>query len=393
MKDEIVVLSRSLPFHGLGGMEVVAWDLSKELVRQGYPVRIVTTSISGQHGEFTRDGVAIVPLKDVPAARYSQAWWRRSKAYFERNCMHSTLAVMSVSAAAYSIFPLKKKMQSVPFVMQAHGTSWGEIISKWQSRRFPAMLSSIRNLVWMFLDMQAYRQFDAVVAVGERVHRDLSAFPVNLFLCKKKIRLINNGIDTKLFSFSPESRKAIRGKLGVKKQQPVILSANRLHQQKGVAHGIRAFILFLQDHPDALFLIAGDGPEKKHLKSLTEELGVADHVIFLGPLDRKILTEYMSAADVFLFLTERVEGLPLNILEALGCGLPVVLSEHLELFQSVSLFFTNPSDVNAVCEKLYAAVRLKNQRRRCSLLPTEYELRYSTSKYVEIVEGCKNQKL
>ncbi len=384
MRKEVVMFSRSLPFHGLGGMEVVAWDLSKELARQGYAVRVITTSVPGKRGEFISDDVVVVPLNNVAPARYSRSWWRETRNYFARKCLHSTYAVISVSAGAYSILSLRSRMQGVPFIMQAHGTSWGEVISKWQSRRLFSMLSSVRNLAWFSHDMRVYRRFDAVVGVGERVYKDLSSFPVNRFLAKEKIRLINNGIDARLFSFSAESRKAVRERLGIKKQQPVILSASRLHRQKGVAHGIRAFTLFLNDHPDALYLVAGDGPEKKQLDSLAEQLGVADRVMFLGPLDRRILAEHMSAADVFLFLTERVEGLPLNVLESLACGLPGVISAHLKLFQSDAIHDVSPQDYVGVSKILNKALARMPESRK-SLLSEVYELEYAVKQYLALL--------
>lgn len=156
MTREIVILSRSLPFHGLGGMEIVAWDLAKEFVRAGHAVRIITTTLPGRFGEFEQDGVCVVPLSGTPSARYSFAWWAESRRYFEERCMESTQAVLSVSAAGFGILPLKRRLTNIPFVMQAHGTSWGEVLSKWRSRRPKSILTLLRNVLWLGRDLYSY---------------------------------------------------------------------------------------------------------------------------------------------------------------------------------------------------------------------------------------------
>ena len=84
MRNEVVMLSRSLPFHSLGGMEIVTWDLARELVHLGHVVRVITTSLPGKPEEFMEEGVTIVALKNTPSGRYSSTWWVESRKYFEQ---------------------------------------------------------------------------------------------------------------------------------------------------------------------------------------------------------------------------------------------------------------------------------------------------------------------
>lgn len=121
--NEIIVMSRSMPFHGIGGMEIVAWDLCREFARRGKNVRVVTTAEPGHREPFEEDGVTVVPLSGTPAGRYSRKWWRASKDYFQAECLSSASVVLSISAGAYGL--LKIKNFEIPIVMQAHGTSWG----------------------------------------------------------------------------------------------------------------------------------------------------------------------------------------------------------------------------------------------------------------------------
>lgn len=385
MKSEIVILTRSLPFHSLGGMEIVAWDLAREFVRMGQAVRIITTSLPGQSTEFVRDGVTIVPLAGTPPGHYSAAWWRESRRHFEQRCMQTTSAVLSVSAGAFGLFPLKNRLSGVPFIMQAHGTSWGEVASKWRSRRIKSLLGSVRNLWWIPKELLAYKHFDGVVAIGPQVAEDIGRLLGNWFLPADKVHLINNGIDTSVFRPSNEVRRRVRSRLCLKEDTPVVVSASRLHAQKGVGNVLRTFALLLKTHPNAMLLVAGDGPEKADLEALGGNLAIQDHVKFFGALQRSDLIDIYQAGDALAFLTERVEGLPLNILEAMATGLPVLTSEHLSIFNSNDITKVDPKDFVTASEKL--AQLLDNRpAERVDLLPRQYQLSFAAQAYIDLIK-------
>jgi glycosyltransferase involved in cell wall biosynthesis len=73
--------------------------------------------------------------------------------------------------------------------------------------------------------------------------------------------------------------------------------------------------------PDALFVFAGDGPERDSLKELARTLGVEGRVRFLG--HRKDVPQLLASCDLFV-LPSLYEGLPLSVLEAMAAGTPVV---------------------------------------------------------------------
>jgi glycosyltransferase involved in cell wall biosynthesis len=91
-----------------------------------------------------------------------------------------------------------------------------------------------------------------------------------------------------------------------------------------------------------------------------------------------------------MFLSERVEvGLTLNVLEALSVGLPVLLSSHLCLIDSESLFPVQPQDEKAVACCLENILIKTQQRKLVSALPTEYSLDYSANAYLNLFETLK----
>jgi glycosyltransferase involved in cell wall biosynthesis len=79
---------------------------------------------------------------------------------------------------------------------------------------------------------------------------------------------------------------------------------------------------------DARLVIVGDGEERPALVELAARLRLDGAVQFVGAQPRKAVAAYLSAADVFLFPTERDEAAPLVLPQALACGLPVVASRR-----------------------------------------------------------------
>jgi phosphatidyl-myo-inositol dimannoside synthase len=136
------------------------------------------------------------------------------------------------------------------------------------------------------------------------------------------------GVDTG--EFHPGSGGAeVRRRLGLG-NAPVVVCVSRLVPRKGQDTLIRAWPLVRARVRDAVLLLAGDGPYREGLKRLARRLGVADAVVFAGPVPQAGLPAYYDAGNVFAMpcRTRRrgldVEGLGIVYLEASATGLPVV---------------------------------------------------------------------
>jgi 1,2-diacylglycerol 3-alpha-glucosyltransferase len=81
--------------------------------------------------------------------------------------------------------------------------------------------------------------------------------------------------------------------------------------------------------PEALFVIAGEGPAREHLVKLSRSLGIDGAVRFIGYLDRNTdLPDCYAAGDAFVFAS-RTETQGLVLLEAMAQGTPVVSTAEL----------------------------------------------------------------
>lgn len=381
----ILAAARSLPFHSIGGMQSIAWDLLTEFVELGHRVTVLTTHIPHRAEPFVAQGVDVVPIAAAPAERYSQAWWRGSHAYAAAQTHLGFDAVLSISVAGAGLTSLKRSALPVPFVCQLHGSSWAEVVTKWQSGRPIEWLKSLKNLVWLFKDAAIYGRFDQLILVGDVLERDFGRVPTRWLVGETATTVIRNGIDTRRFKFDLAHRQSGRAARGWAATDPVAVFAARLHSQKGGAEAIRALAVLRATEERWKLLIIGGGPEEASLKALTRQLGCDGATSFTGALPREKLPALLSVGDVFVFPSLRQEGLPMNVLEALAMGLPCVCADTLTgvFGPGLAIDYAAPRDsVN------FAAAIAKNYPHApspVSRLPEGYSLRECASAYLALL--------
>jgi glycosyltransferase involved in cell wall biosynthesis len=99
--------------------------------------------------------------------------------------------------------------------------------------------------------------------------------------------------------------------------RPIVLTLARLDKQKGHCYLLEAATLV----PDAVFILAGEGPERPALEAQARTLGLQQRVQFLGY--RQDISDLLNMCDLFV-LPSLFEGFPLSVLEAMAAGKPVV---------------------------------------------------------------------
>lgn len=112
-------------------------------------------------------------------------------------------------------------------------------------------------------------------------------------------------------------------------QRRMLLFLGRLHWSKGLDLQLMALQRVLRTRGDVVLVFAGpDGGERRGLETLSQELGIADHVCFTGPLSTVQAMEAIVDADTFL-LTSLHEAHSVAMNEALALGTPLVITENI----------------------------------------------------------------
>ena len=119
-------------------------------------------------------------------------------------------------------------------------------------------------------------------------------------------------------------RQQMRADLGLPEGIPVVLVVARLVEAKGVDWALKAHAVLRRSIPNAILLLAGDGPDMRALQALAERLGISDAVRFLGA--RQDVPSLMACADLCMVASVS-EGQSIVALEAMAAGTPLVCTD------------------------------------------------------------------
>lgn len=112
----------------------------------------------------------------------------------------------------------------------------------------------------------------------------------------------------------------------VRVDSPSIIVTRNLEPIYDNATALRAFAIIKHTFPTAKLTVAGSGPERKALEELTHGLGVADAVTFTGRVDNEGMATIYQSADIMIN-PSLADNMPISLLEALACGVPVVSTD------------------------------------------------------------------
>lgn len=136
--------------------------------------------------------------------------------------------------------------------------------------------------------------------------------------------VLNNSINTELYSFNEEKRKRVRAEFNIAENELVIGHVGRFSPPKNHDFLIKTFKEVIQKE-NAKLLLVGDGNLRGIIENEIEKLGLKENIIFTGV--RSDVADLMQAMDVFVF-PSLYEGLPVTMVEAQAAGLPCVISDN-----------------------------------------------------------------
>lgn len=182
--------------------------------------------------------------------------------------------------------------------------------------------SKFNWLVYYNVEKFLSKYTDCLITINEE---DFNAAKERNF--KAKSLKFVKGVGINLNKFVPqtlEKKRALREEYGYKEDDFIMVYAAELSYRKHHDLLINAINLIKDKTPNLKLLCAGLGALEEEYKDLTNKLNVGDNIKFLGY--RKDINNLMTLADVAVS-SARQEGLPVNIMEAMATGLPIIVTD------------------------------------------------------------------
>lgn len=284
-----------------GGAETVLLRLVLGLNEVDFTSHIVLMKRGWLEGQFKTYGRAPEILESHRS--YDISFMRR---LIERIRRHHVDVIHSHLPDSNAYGCLAGALTRVPVIATCHGLirTFGE-----PRRSDWAKLFLVRHLA------------RSVVAVSGTMRDDLlttGRFPAH------KITVIYNGIDWSRYD-QPFDRERLRQDLAIGAGDRLVGMVANLKPVKGYVYFVRAAARVLSEEPGVTFLILGqdEGGQQAQLVRLASELGIADRIRFLGFRDD--VADILRSLDVFV-LSSVSEGHPLSTIEAMGAGVPAIVS-------------------------------------------------------------------
>lgn len=286
-----------------GGAERVTLNLAQGVASRGYQVDLVVAVTQGHYTSRMPQGVRLVSLRagrvltSLPRlVRYLRK--ERPRALFSA-MDHANLIAICASKIAFTSTPVVVSVHNTPSYARMRARSW--------LARYSHLWSRV-----------LYRHARKVVAVSQGVAEDLIR---TTGLHSGQVQVIYNPVITpEMYALSEQELNHPWFQPG---EPPVILGAGRLVPEKDFTTLIRAFAL-IRKSQQARLVILGDGPERRNIETLVNELGLTDDVQLPGFVENPY--QYMKRSSVFA-LSSVTEGLPTVLVEALALGVPVVSTD------------------------------------------------------------------
>jgi glycosyltransferase involved in cell wall biosynthesis len=203
------------------------------------------------------------------------------------------------------------EQRGMPYCVSIHGGLSGNALLR---RRWP------KRLFGALVERRYFERAAFLHAVSGEDIGGLRAYGV-----ANRVVVVPNGIDLESLP-KPRERGAFGLEFPTLRGHQLLLFVGRLDpDQKGLDLAIRAFATARK--PNVLLVLAGPDWRggRARLESLAHELGVADQVVFTGPVFGQQKVDLLQAAAVFVHVS-RWEGLPFSVLEAAAIGRPCLLT-------------------------------------------------------------------
>ena len=308
----------------LGGSVEAARQMVIAMQSRGVEIEVLT--LVSPREEWTEAWSAKVHSLGATRSRYcytkALAPWLR-----QNHSRYSALIVHGVWR--YPSWGVQRILRpsATPYFLFTHG-----MLDPWFKAAYPGKHLR-KSLWWRLREHRTLRDARAVLFTSQ-AERSLSRTSFRPYLCRE----IVTGLGTVAPPEHPlQQLAAFEARFPHLKSTRNILFLSRLHKKKGCDLLIRAFANVAAEDSALHLIMAGDDEEgwKSELQRLASTAGISDRITWTGHLEGDMKWGALRAAEVFA-LPSHSENYGIALVEALACGLPVLISDKVNIWQEVS---------------------------------------------------------
>lgn len=289
----------------LGALEEYALSISSALIREGHAAAVAFSELPPDWlmRRFADHGVEVLQIHPYNGASafvrdLRQVVRRRSLNILHATfypCYDLTLILATIGSRCNLIYSDQVSRTSHP------------------SRGMTSLVSYCRNRLYQ-------NAIAAIIADAEFIKL---CQVQDHFTPPAMVPVIYNGVNLLRFNrIDPARKSQMLAELKIPARAPVIVTIAQCIPEKGLNYYIDAAQLVVRQHPNAVFFVLGDGPQRAALEQQATDRALRDRMIFTGV---RVDTEaFLSIADVFVLLSVWEEAFAFSLLEAMASGCPVV---------------------------------------------------------------------
>ena len=187
-----------------------------------------------------------------------------------------------------------------------------------------------KHAPWLYYKLEDFlmKKFDAVYVVREKAANDYKKRYPRI---AEIFHFVPTWMDPKIFyHVDNEGKQQLRENLfnpkNISKDKKLLVSVGRLDRQKNPLRLIDSFRTLTENLADVHLVLIGDGVLRQQVEERIKENNLSDKVTLLGLVPNTVVGEWLRASDLFV-LSSDYEGMPMCVIEAMGCGVPTATTD------------------------------------------------------------------
>lgn len=308
-----VLMLSDVYFPRVNGVSTSIRTCARELQRLGHAVTLVAPAYgdAGEDGEFE---ILRLPARGIffdPEDRLIRGAALRTAAGELARRRWDVIHVHT-PFRAHQLGVRLRRLAGAPLVETYH-----TYFEPYARHYFPWLPAAPLRFAARALSRRLCREVDHLIVPTRQMQEVLEGYGI-----ATPTTIVPTGIDLDEFRGGDGAR--FRRLHGIEAGRPTLVTVSRLAAEKNIAFLLDVARILLDEFPDLVLVVAGEGPDAQRLQAKGRALGLERHLRFPGNLDRRTaLLDCYRAGDMFVFASP-TETQGLVLIEAMALGVPVV---------------------------------------------------------------------